>query len=82
MMDRDMKVISSPPPGSPPFLSTDVVFIVEAKECNRAFRMRRKIDTLAKHIEEQLQENHFKQNRYPHTLVHNNLRIIIKFTHT
>ncbi|XP_035714331.1 apolipophorins isoform X2 [Folsomia candida] len=64
MMDRDMKVISSPPPGSPPFLSTDVVFIVEAKECNRAFRMRRKIDTLAKHIEEQLQENHFKQNRY------------------
>ncbi len=63
MMDGDMKVISSAPLGSPAFLSTDVVLIVEAKECNRAFRTRKKIDNLVKHVEEQLQANHFKQNR-------------------
>lgn len=64
MMDGEMKVMNSPPPGSPTFLSTDIVFIVEAKECNRGFRTRRKIDNLAKHIEDQLQKHHFKQNRY------------------
>lgn len=66
MIDRDMKVISSPPAGSPAFRSTDVVFIVEAKDCNRAIRTRRKIDVLVKSLEEEFERNNFKQNRFAH----------------
>lgn len=64
MMDRDMKVISSPPAGSPAFQSTDVVFVVEAKECNRALRTKRKIDTVALALEEELENKGFINNRY------------------
>ncbi|CAL8109862.1 unnamed protein product [Orchesella dallaii] len=64
MMDRDMKVISSPPPGSPTSLSTDVVFIVEAKDCNRALRTRRKLDTVVAALEEEFVKKRFKDNRY------------------
>ncbi|ODN01102.1 Apolipophorin [Orchesella cincta] len=64
MMDRDMKVISSPPLGSPSSRSTDVVFIVEAKDCNRALRTRRKIDTVVTALEEEFVKKRFKDNRY------------------
>jgi len=64
MMDRDMKVISSPPAGSPSSRSTDVVFIVEAKDCNRALRTRRKIDTVAQALEEEFLRRRFRDNRY------------------
>jgi hypothetical protein len=63
MIDRDMKVISSPPVGSPTFRSTDVVFIIEAKDCNRPLRTRRRLDTLAKSLEEEFSQNNFKENR-------------------
>jgi len=64
MIDRDMKVISSPPAGSPTFRSTDVVFIIEAKDCNRPLRTRKKIDALAKSLEDEFIQNNFKENRF------------------
>lgn len=64
MLERDMKVISSPPEGSPTFRSTDVVFIVETKDCNRALKSKTKLDTVAQALEKELGKKGFKNNRY------------------
>jgi len=61
MMSDDVKVMSSPPPSSP--TSTDIVFIVEAKSCNRAMYTKKKIDVLVKSLEETLSAERFTGNR-------------------
>lgn len=44
--------------------ATDVVFLVEAHECNKNIRKERNIDMLLSTLESKLQENGFTNNRY------------------
>lgn len=44
--------------------SADVIFIVEAKECNRGLRQSRGVDQLIAHISKELTESGLRENRW------------------
>ncbi|XP_011501595.1 PREDICTED: uncharacterized protein LOC105365190 [Ceratosolen solmsi marchali] len=44
--------------------SADIIFIVEAKECNRGIRQNRSIDQLIMHIDKELNDNNLIDNRW------------------
>ncbi|CAG7726200.1 unnamed protein product [Allacma fusca] len=61
MIDRDIREIdfqNSPNP------STDIVFIVEAKDCNRNLRTQNKTEGLVKILEDEMAKANFVSNRY------------------
>ena len=65
MMDRDVREMDA---GSSGRKSSDIVFIVEAKECNKNVRDGKKMDSLAGILEEEMARANFVSNRYFNSL--------------
>jgi hypothetical protein len=59
MIDRDVRVMDS----SGALRSTDIVLIVEAKDCNHNLRARRKTDILLSNLNKELLKGNFAENR-------------------